>query len=172
MSVKVGGEQHAWLHQQWPPPYCCLCNHEALLTTKDAQIGALEKELEWHRDADRQDYIRTGGRSSSKLLEEIAALEAEVKWLRQCRTCGGIPPSSGKVCICGGTNFVEEEIRHLRLELFAAQQDLAPFVALAQAAEQVLAYWGAGEMEHDYPRGQLKELRQALAHPTIQRAVA
>ena len=50
--------------------------------------------------------------------------------------------------------------------------DLAPFVALAQAAEQVLAYWGAGEMEHDYPRGQLKELRQALAHPTIQRAVA
>src|SRR3990167_3043483 len=82
MSVKVGGEQHAWLHQQWPPPYCCLCNHEALLTTKDAQIGALEKELEWHRDADRQDYIRTGGRSSSKLLEEIAALEAEVERLK------------------------------------------------------------------------------------------
>ena len=103
---------------------------------------------------------------------QIAALEAEVGRLRQCRTCGGIPHASGKVCICGGTNFVEEEIRHLRLELFAAQQDLAPFVALAQAAEQVLAYWGAGEMEHNYPRGQLKELRQALAHPTIQRAVA
>ena len=44
MSVKVSGEQHAWLHQQWPPPYCCLCNHEALLTTKDAQIAALEAE--------------------------------------------------------------------------------------------------------------------------------
>src|SRR3990167_4338830 len=97
---------------------------------EEQKVAALEEELEWHRDADRQDYIRTGGRSSSKLLEEIAALEAEVKWLRQCRTCGGIPPSSGKVCICGGTNFVEEEIRHLRLELFAAQQDFAPFVAL------------------------------------------
>ena len=49
--------------------------------------------------------------------------------------------------------------------------DLAPFVALARAAENVLKYWGGGEMEHDYPRSQLKELRAALASPAVLRAV-
>src|SRR3990167_10158782 len=49
--------------------------------------------------------------------------------------------------------------------------DLAPFVALARAAENVLKYWGGGEMEHDYPRSQLKELRAALDSPAVQRAM-
>ena len=125
---------------------------------------------------------------------QIAALEVEAERLRQCRTCGAIPHPSGKVCICGGTNFVEEEIRNLRLELFAAEAevgrwkdyelskdiaeiksgyaDFAPFVALARTTQKfydwVLATVDAGYLA---PVECVDEVHAALAHPTIQRAV-
>jgi len=39
-------EQHMWLHQQWPPPYCCLCNYEARIKELEEKI----KELEERKD--------------------------------------------------------------------------------------------------------------------------
>jgi hypothetical protein len=32
----------------------------------------------------------------------------------KCWTCGGIPPESGRVCICGGTGWHEDEVNSLR----------------------------------------------------------
>ena len=80
--------------------------------------------------------------SLSLTQERLREAIREIRRLRECRTCGGFPHPSGKVCICGGTNFVEEELRQIRLALFAAEQDLAAHQAvvreLAEALEQAL----------------------------------
>ena len=69
---------------------------------------------------------------------QLACGAAEIRRLRECRTCGGSPHPSGKTCICGGTNFVEEELRQIRLALFAAEQDLATHRALVRALADAL----------------------------------
>ena len=43
MSAKQGFEQHVLLHQTWPPPHCCLCNHEAKITELEAEIRRLRE---------------------------------------------------------------------------------------------------------------------------------
>jgi len=137
------------------------------------KIAALEARVESLQTLISDFHEAIGGTPHGwSLVKEVkhklAALETEVGRLRQCRTCGGVPHPSGKVCICDGTNFVEEEIRNLRLELFAAEQDLAPFVALARIAEKHL---DATAIAGNYQSATWIALQNALAHPTAQRAV-
>ena len=79
---------------------------------------------------------------------------------------------------CAAKDARIADVRYLRSQYDSivemkdrAEATLAPFSALARAAENVLKYWGGGEMEHDYPRSQLKELRAALDSPAVQRAM-
>ena len=92
---------------------------------------------------------------------------AEIRRLRECRTCGGAPHPSGKVCICGGTNFVEEELRQIRLALFAAEQDLAAHQAVVrELAEELDGIWLDPQ---DHPET-VKRINGLLAHPLVVQA--
>ena len=115
---------------------------------EEQKVAALEEELEWHRDADRQDYIRTGGRSSSKLLEEIAALEAEVERLKHWLVAS---PAQMSV---GGGRLLPIDSTGMRTLI----DERAPFVALAKAANALLF-------------NGIEAVETALAHPAVQRAV-
>ena len=142
MSVKVG-EQHAWLHQQWPPPYCCLCNHEALLTTQATQIAALEAEV---------------GRLKAELEQPFDAEHIITA------VAVAVGPASAR----GVRHYIEQ-----------AKTDLAPFVALAKAMTPDQAWLLADWIDTKYPgdvkpevQRSLRALGEALAHPSVQRAVA
>jgi len=45
-----------------------------------------------------------------------AALLAAEARNRECTTCGGVPPASGRLCVCGGTNTIYAEVDGLRQE--------------------------------------------------------
>lgn len=51
-----------------------------------------------------------------------------------CRTCVGIPPTSGKSCVCGGTGKRDDETTNLRVALMETE------AKLAGAQEKLAAY--------------------------------
>ena len=42
----------------------------------------------------------------------------------RCWTCGGEPLTSGRVCICGGSGFHDDEVRNLRLQVLSLEKKL------------------------------------------------
>ena len=64
-----------------------------------------------------------------------------------CTTCGGIPPVSGLVCICGGHNTIYAEVQGLREALFdAAQYTLTVRAEEREACIEALrTLWDAGD---------------------------
>ena len=55
MPKALTADQHALLHQYWPPPDCCLCNHEKrvkeLVRENERLRGALREVLSTHAAA-------------------------------------------------------------------------------------------------------------------------
>lgn len=58
-----------------------------------------------------------------------------------CGTCGGVPPSSGLPCVCGGRNTVYAEVQGLRESYFDLQRSTvqleADLAAMRGALERI-----------------------------------
>ena len=134
---------------------------------------------EWE-DGTSKGWITESGKCNAIHLRQAIT---EIRRLRECRTCGGAPHPSGKVCICGGTNFVEEELRQIRLALFAAERGLTAHRAvvreLAECLEDALATFDVWVSNSEQAAGRppataqgesTDRMRTVLTHPLVQQA--
>lgn len=58
------------------------------------------------------------------LQAEMDALKQRLEAAEKCSTCYGTLHASGKVCVCGGTNRREDEVRGLRVAVLESEQRL------------------------------------------------
>jgi hypothetical protein len=64
---------------------------------------------------------------------------ADASKVPMCGTCGGVPPSSGLPCVCGGRNTIYAEIAGLRADAFESRRQLADAEAQRDLAKRLVS---------------------------------
>ena len=85
MAKTLTDDQHALLHQYWPPPDCCLCNHEKRIEELVRENERLREALQhcWGQEPGTGDLlfvVRVKGLPAMSLSPLQAAKELAAMW--------------------------------------------------------------------------------------------